>query len=340
MSLRDTGFQAEPRKWDGLVTLNLESPSLGSLICGSLKSDRPTSAAPGSQNRSPNANAGLIPTLGLFTTTMMVIGGVIGSGIFRKAGVMASSNRLAANCCWASGLSRGDHHTVRRADQRGSRRPYSRNRRAIYLFRAHVRAVLRLPLRLGSFRRHSNRLHRRRGLCLRRVRHAICQTPGIQFLARRFFHSPPGFIGDVAPLPALKSASKGLAGVLVLGLTAVQLCRRQVRRHRAEYFHHRQGDRDGAAFFGRFSAAHRRQLRQSHDPECDHSSHRFCAIRRHGRRDAGRLLGLRRLEHDHLYRGRSEATAAQHPARPRGRNAHRHGHLHAHQRRLRLCPPD
>jgi APA family basic amino acid/polyamine antiporter len=34
--------------------------------------------------------SGLIPSLGLFTTIMMVVGGVIGSGIFRKPGVMAS----------------------------------------------------------------------------------------------------------------------------------------------------------------------------------------------------------------------------------------------------------
>src|SRR5688572_29376599 len=33
---------------------------------------------------------GLIPSLGLFSTTMLVIGGVIGSGIFRKPGVMAA----------------------------------------------------------------------------------------------------------------------------------------------------------------------------------------------------------------------------------------------------------
>jgi amino acid transporter len=33
--------------------------------------------------------AGLLPSLGLFTTIMMVVGGVIGSGIFRKPGVMA-----------------------------------------------------------------------------------------------------------------------------------------------------------------------------------------------------------------------------------------------------------
>src|SRR3954469_9674614 len=34
--------------------------------------------------------SGLIPSLGLFTTIMMVVGGVIGSGIFRKPGVMAA----------------------------------------------------------------------------------------------------------------------------------------------------------------------------------------------------------------------------------------------------------
>src|SRR5690242_21490698 len=35
------------------------------------------------------SSPGLLPTLGLFTTIMMVVGGVIGSGIFRKPGVMA-----------------------------------------------------------------------------------------------------------------------------------------------------------------------------------------------------------------------------------------------------------
>ncbi len=34
-------------------------------------------------------NQGLLPQLGLFTTTMLVLGGVIGSGIFRKPGIMA-----------------------------------------------------------------------------------------------------------------------------------------------------------------------------------------------------------------------------------------------------------
>src|SRR6476620_2568356 len=34
--------------------------------------------------------SGLLPTLGLFTTVTMVVGGVIGSGIFRKPGLMAS----------------------------------------------------------------------------------------------------------------------------------------------------------------------------------------------------------------------------------------------------------
>src|SRR4051812_28282143 len=44
------------------------------------------------ESRSERADAsnGLRPSLGVFTTTMLVVGGVIGSGIFRKPGVMAA----------------------------------------------------------------------------------------------------------------------------------------------------------------------------------------------------------------------------------------------------------
>src|SRR2546427_5424645 len=42
------------------------------------------------ERRVPPAGDGLVPSLSLFTTTMIVVGGVIGSGIFRKPGVMAS----------------------------------------------------------------------------------------------------------------------------------------------------------------------------------------------------------------------------------------------------------
>lgn len=45
---------------------------------------------PQHQRQVERANAGLLPALSLFTTTMLVIGGVIGSGIFRKPGVMAA----------------------------------------------------------------------------------------------------------------------------------------------------------------------------------------------------------------------------------------------------------
>ena len=38
----------------------------------------------------PNPGSGLVPALGLFSTVMLVVGGVIGSGIFRKPGVMAA----------------------------------------------------------------------------------------------------------------------------------------------------------------------------------------------------------------------------------------------------------
>ena len=43
-----------------------------------------------SPNHRPSHTSGLLPSLGLFTTVMLVIGGVIGSGIFRKPGVMAA----------------------------------------------------------------------------------------------------------------------------------------------------------------------------------------------------------------------------------------------------------
>src|SRR5690349_17354776 len=45
-----------------------------------------SSTHPTTTPRSP----GLLPSLGLFTAIMLVVGGVIGSGIFRKPGVMAA----------------------------------------------------------------------------------------------------------------------------------------------------------------------------------------------------------------------------------------------------------
>src|SRR6187401_651141 len=41
-------------------------------------------------HKNPIAPSRLIPALGLFSATMLVAGGVIGSGIFRKPGVMAA----------------------------------------------------------------------------------------------------------------------------------------------------------------------------------------------------------------------------------------------------------
>ncbi len=43
-----------------------------------------------SEPKSSPPRPGLLPTLGLFSTIMLVVGGVIGSGIFRKPGVMAA----------------------------------------------------------------------------------------------------------------------------------------------------------------------------------------------------------------------------------------------------------
>src|SRR6266700_2802201 len=47
----------------------------------------PTTTEP---NKPCPSSTGLLPSLGLFTTIMLVVGGVIGSGIFRKPCVMAA----------------------------------------------------------------------------------------------------------------------------------------------------------------------------------------------------------------------------------------------------------
>lgn len=45
--------------------------------------------SPQAQRDLNRVNRDLLPELGLFTTTMLILGGVIGSGIFRKPGIMA-----------------------------------------------------------------------------------------------------------------------------------------------------------------------------------------------------------------------------------------------------------
>src|SRR5215831_8998819 len=50
----------------------------------------PPTTPSASKSSPPPSAPGLLPSLGLFTTVMLVVGGVIGSGIFRKPGVMAS----------------------------------------------------------------------------------------------------------------------------------------------------------------------------------------------------------------------------------------------------------
>jgi basic amino acid/polyamine antiporter, APA family len=54
-----------------------------------LNSEQSSVRASDTQAAHSSTNAGLLPALGLFTTIMMVVGGVIGSGIFRKPGLMA-----------------------------------------------------------------------------------------------------------------------------------------------------------------------------------------------------------------------------------------------------------
>jgi APA family basic amino acid/polyamine antiporter len=68
----------------------LELSIFPKLSCGALNVDKPQDSLPVNSSQSLSTNAGLVPTLGLFSTVMMVVGSVIGSGIFKKSGIMAA----------------------------------------------------------------------------------------------------------------------------------------------------------------------------------------------------------------------------------------------------------
>src|SRR5215510_207746 len=54
-----------------------------------MKENALSAVSDSNRNTGTQTAGDLLPSLGLFTTTMLVVGGVIGSGIFRKPGVMA-----------------------------------------------------------------------------------------------------------------------------------------------------------------------------------------------------------------------------------------------------------
>ena len=164
------------------------------------------------------ANAGLVPTLGLFTTVMMVVGGVIGSGIFRKAGVMAGlvgSPTLLLLVWFVAGMitifgALTNAEAAGMMPQTGGQYVYFERMFGpffAYLYGWAVFAVMQT----GSIAAVAYVFAEYAG--------KFIQLPALSqaMVDATLIHLP--FIGDVKPLEEI--GTKALAAALVIGLTAV-----------------------------------------------------------------------------------------------------------------------
>src|SRR5256885_9189500 len=109
----------------------------------------------------------LIPALGIFSATMLVAGGVIGSGIFRKPGVVAAqvgSPELLLGVWLLAGVV-SLLGTLSNAELASD----ATHRRAVRFSPARLWALRGVSVRLGAVRCHSVGFHRRALLRLRRI---------------------------------------------------------------------------------------------------------------------------------------------------------------------------
>ncbi|MDB6021061.1 MAG: amino acid permease [Pedosphaera sp.] len=182
-----------------------------------LKSELPTASVPGKQTVPPSSNVGLLSALGLFTTIMMVVGGVIGSGIFRKAGVMAGQVGspeillgvwlLAGVITLFGALTNAEVASI--IPETGGQYIYFERMFGpffAYLYGWAVFAVIQT----GSIAAVA--------YVFAEYASQFVKLPEFSASVAAFsIHFP--FIGDVAPLAEI--GTKGVAAVLVVGLTAV-----------------------------------------------------------------------------------------------------------------------
>jgi APA family basic amino acid/polyamine antiporter len=165
----------------------------------------------------PGSAPGLLPSLGLFTTIMMVVGGVIGSGIFRKPGVMAAqigSPELLLGVWMLAGLmtlfgALTNAEIASMIPETGGQYIYFERIYGPFFAFLYGWAVFAV-MQTGSiaavayvFAEYSNQ---------------FVKLPEFSAgLAAWSFHVP--FIGDVAPLKEI--GTKGLAAAVILLLTAI-----------------------------------------------------------------------------------------------------------------------
>ena len=159
----------------------------------------------------------LIPTLGLFSSVMLVIGGVIGSGIFRKAGVMAAAVGspgwlmlvwfLAGTLTLFGALTNAEIAGM--IPETGGQYVFFQRMFGpffAYLYGWAVFAVIQtgsISAVAYVFAEYAGQFY-----------HSPAFAPAVAAFA---LHVP--FIGDIKPLEEI--GTKGLAALLIVGLTAV-----------------------------------------------------------------------------------------------------------------------
>jgi APA family basic amino acid/polyamine antiporter len=280
----------------------------------------------------PNAaKEELIPSLGLFTTTMIVVGGVIGSGIFRKPGVMAGqvgSPELLLGIWLVAGI--------------------------VTLFGALTNAEIAamIPETGGHYVFFERRYGPFFAYLYGWAAFAVFQTASITAVAYVFaeysaqfvtlpelsgplatfaVHLP--FIGDITPLKEI--GVKGVAAMLIVALTAVNYAGVRFGGVVQNVFTIAKVAAMLALVLGAFLLPTGGKAANLVADSAVHPSSRTGVMGGHRRRVAGGVLGLRRVEQNYLHRRRSEESATEPSAKPVF--GHDGGHRHLSPDECRLC---
>ncbi len=277
--------------------------------------------------------------LGLYDSTMVVVGSMIGSGIFIVSADMARTDRqpgLAARRLAADRTA----HRRRRALLRRAGGDDAARRRAVRLPARGVLAAVGLPLRLDAVSGHPDRHDRRR---VGRLRALLRRAGAVDRRRQLPDRADP-------PLDRLRAVAVDDAAGRHPDDRAADLdqhARPRVRQDHPERLHHREDRRAARPDPGRRCCSAGTRPRSATTSATSGRARgtveivpglsavsRVRAVRR-DLRVADRIAVLgRRLEQHHVHRRRGEGSAAQHPALARARHLHRHRPVPAGQRRL------
>ena len=265
--------------------------------------------------------------LGVFSATTLIVGSMIGSGIFIAPSIMAGLDRHARHLPRAV-AHRWRADAARRARLRRAVRDDAEGRRTVRVLARSVRPARRLPVRLdassSSFRAGSTRRSR---------------SPSRSSSAASGCTSAKADI--IFKLGFFTLSRAQLVAVVIIACPDVgQLPRRRGGRVRAEPVHRAQGGRDRAArrhrlLRGKGSFANFHPLVGA---QLGSAAVGMTLARRRRRRHVEGAVRLRRVEHGHLRRRGDPRAAAQPAARAGARQHRHHARLHRRLRRLPLRP--